>query len=745
MNRFLIQLTACVAIASLWGCSPGSGSKGGDFDSITSNTDSIADDTDSARFENETDTNIQTDADDDTDTVQTLSFEERATALVSQMTLAEKVSQLGHRAPDISRLDIPKHNWWNEALHGVARSGIATVFPQSIALAGTFDVELMHTVADVISTEARVKHNEDGKALTYWSPTVNLARDPRWGRNEETYGEDPFLASRMAVAFVKGMQGDDPTYIKTVSTPKHFIANNEEIRRHTGSSDVDERNLREFYMPAFEAAVVEGGAMSVMCAYNALNGIPACANSWLLKDVLRDKWGFTGYVVSDCGAVADIVDNHNYVASDIDASVAAITAGTDLNCGSRYQRDLQEAVENEVISEDVLDTALVRLFSARYRLGLFDDAEDVPFYAISPDSLDSPSHQALALDVAQKSMALLKNDGILPLDAEKLNSVAVIGPHADAIVFGGYSGDASNPISPFDGIEERLASSGVTVSYAPGSTLTGVIDDDALAEAVALAEAADVAIAVVGTDLSIANEEQDRTDITLPMPQEALLQAVFEANRNTIAVLVTGAPLAIEWANDNLPAILNAWYGGQAAGEAIAAILFGDVNPSGRLPQTFYRSVTDLPPFDDYDIIGQKRTYMFFDGDVLYPFGHGLSYTTFNYSDIALSAKTVSVEDVVTVSVDVTNSGAMDGDEVVQVYVHDVESAVPSALKKLKGFQRVAIRHGETETVSIDLKVSDFGFYNVAEKKFVVEPGEFEIQVGASSADIRASATLTVE
>ena len=722
-----------------------------DSGSAPSDSGTTGDGTDSGSDPADTATDTGTGADTDTATTSHLdseiiqAFEERATALVAQMTLEEKVSQMGHKAPAIERLDIPAHNWWNEALHGVARSDIATVFPQAIALASTFDPSLIRQMADATSIEARVKHNVDGKDLTYWSPTINLARDPRWGRNEETYGEDPFLASRIAVAFVKGLQGDDARYLRTVSTPKHFIANNEEIRRHTGSSDVEERNLRELYMPAFRAAVTEGGATSVMCAYNALNGIPSCANSWLLTEVLRNEWGFNGYVVSDCGAVKDIVENHLYVDSNVAASVAALTAGTDLNCGSRYQNDLIEAVESNEITESLLDTALVRLFTARFRLGLFDDAGEVPFTGIPDDRLDSPDHQALAKKVAEKSMTLLKNDGILPLDPNALGSVAVIGPNADSIVFGGYSGTASDPTSPLAGIENRLEPLGVEVSYARGSGLSEALSDDDFTEAVNLAAASDVAIVVVGIGRALSDEEKDRMDITLPEPQEILLEAVFEANPNTIAVLVTGAPLAIPWAAENLPAILNGWYGGQAAGEVTAEILFGDISPSGRLPQTFYRSSDDLPPFDDYDIIGKKRTYMYFEGEVLYPFGHGLSYTTFEYSNLALSTDIATVDDTVTVSLDIANTGEMDGDEVVQIYVTDEEASVPTPIRSLKGFARVSLRAGEIQRVAVDLNVADFGFWDIDADRFVVEPGTFLIQAGASSADIRARGTLTVE
>ncbi len=668
----------------------------------------------------------------------------RVRALIDSMTLEEKVSQMGDRSPAIPRLNIPSYLWWNEALHGVARSGIATVFPQAIALAGTFDPELIHTVSTAISTEARVKNNVQNKALTYWSPTVNLARDPRWGRNEESYGEDPFLASRIAVAFVRGLQGDDPDYLKTVSTPKHFIANNEEYRRHYGSSEVDERNLREFYMPAFRSAVTEGGATSVMCAYNALNGIPSCANEWLLDDVLRNEWGFDGYVVSDCWAIQDIVDGHNFVETELEASEAAITAGTDLNCGDRFQPDLVEAVTSGMISEALVDQAVTRLFTARFRLGEFDPPEAVPYRNIPAEALDSPEHRSLALDVARKSMVLLKNEGLLPLDPAALDSVAVIGPNADRILFGGYSGQAADPKSPLMGIRERLLELGTRVDFHQGCDTLGteVNDPEGAAK---VAAAAEVAVVVLGIDLYLSNEGLDRDDLALPAAQEALLEAVTAANPNTVLVLVTGGPLAITWADENVPAILNAWYGGQSAGTAIAEILFGDVSPSGRLPQTFYRSVEDLPPFDDYDVIEGKRTYMFFDQPVLYPFGHGLGYTRFDYSDLTVTPSTVADNETITVSFTVENTGEMAGDEVAQVYVHDVEASVPVAIKQLKGFERLPLDAGERREVAVTIDAADLGTFDEGAGRFVVEPGAFDILVGASSEDIRLTGTVTVD
>ncbi|MBN2342512.1 MAG: glycoside hydrolase family 3 C-terminal domain-containing protein, partial [Deltaproteobacteria bacterium] len=691
----------------------------------------------------DTDTSTQ----DDSDTVDTeqrmvdTDFTARAEALVAQMTIEEKASQMGDKAPAIPRLNIAAHDWWNEALHGVARAGIATVFPQAISMAATFDDELIFDIATVISTEARVKNNIQQKPLTYWSPTVNLARDPRWGRNEETYGEDPYLASRLAVAFVRGMQGDDPIFLKTVATPKHFIANNIEATRHTGSSDVDERNLREFYMPAFKSAVMEGGAHSVMCAYNRINGVPACANSWLLTDVLRNEWGFDGYVVSDCWAIQDIVDGHHYVETDIEASDVAIAAGTDLNCGDRYQADIVEAVALGVISEAEVDEALTRLFTARFMLGEFDEAENVPYKSIPDTELDSPDNRALAQTAAAKAMTLLKNDGILPLDGSAVSSIAVIGPNADRLVFGGYSGTATAPVTVLNGISTEAEKYGMFVTFTEGTAISGESETSSIAEAASLAAAADVAVVVLGTDLSLTDEGRDRDNISLPAIQDELLRAVQAVNSNTVLVLVTGAPLDINWADETLPAILNAGYAGQSAGTAVADVLFGNQNPGGRLPQTWFASIEDLPPMDDYDIIEGNRTYMFFNGAVLYPFGYGLSYTEFEYSNLVVSPS-VAVTGEIAVSFDVMNIGDREGDEVAQVYIRDVEATVPVAIKKLQRFNRITLAPGEVQSLSFTVSAADLGYFDMNAHQFITEPGEVEVMVGASSADIRLSDTV---
>lgn len=816
--------------------------------------------------------------------LETGNFAARAAALVSLMTLEEKISQMGSGSPAIAHLGISAYGWWNEALHGVVSSG-CTVFPQAIALASTWDPNLIHQVATAISDEARVKNNTTGKGLTYWSPTINIARDPRWGRTEETYGEDPYLVSRIGVAFVTGMQGDDAVYLKTVSTPKHFIANNTEYNRHSSSSDVGDRDLREYYMPGFKACVAEGKAQSVMGAYNALNGVPCCANYMLLTEVLRDEWGFDGYVVSDCGAISDIYANHYYVPTAEEAAALGVLAGCDLNCGSIYQNYLLQAVQQGLLSEADADIAATRLFTARFRLGEFDPPELVPYTSIPASRLDCQEHRDLALETARKSMVLLKNNGILPLDINDINSIALIGPNANRCVFGGYSGTPNIEINPLEGIQNKVAGQGITVSYVKGCAIQGenvtaigseylvpagspgdnglageyfnnmdlsgsptlaridsqvdfdwgegspdpsinadefsvrwsgklvppetktyvlavTTDDgvrlyldgaplinewhdhaattysvsvdliaereydivmefyenmisavarlqwdyltDGFADAANIASSSDVAIVVVGTDLSVASEGHDRSDIDLPGIQEDLIDVVYAANPNTVVVLINGFPLAINWTQENVPAILEGWYPGQAGGTAIADVLFGDYNPSGKLPMTFHTSVTQLPDFDDYNVIESDRTYMYFGGQPLYPFGHGLSYTEFSYSNLQIEPNQINDDREFSVRVDVQNVGSREGDEVVQLYVHDVAASVQRPIKELKRFKRINLQPGQIKTVAFTLSAEELAFYDVNTSSFIVETGTFEVMVGSSSEDIRLSGTLVV-
>jgi beta-glucosidase len=699
-----------------------------------------------------------------------LPFDVRVHDLVSRMTLEEKVSQMKDVAPAIDRLGIPQYNWWNEALHGVARSGTATVFPQAIGLAATWDDSLLFQMATVISDEARAKHHEyvrNGsrrryQGLTFWSPNINLFRDPRWGRGQETYGEDPFLTGRLAVQFIRGLQGDDPKYLKTVATVKHFaVHSGPEPERHEFDAVVSERDLRESYLPHFETGIREGGAYSLMCAYNRVDGKAACGSDMLLKDVLRGAWGFRGYVVSDCGAIDDIYLRHKVVQTAAEAAALAVKTGTDLECGRVYA-NLIDAVKQGLIAEQQIDTAVTRLFLARFKLGMFDSPDSVRWARISYAVLDQPAHRALARQVARESIVLLRNDGgLLPL-RKNLRTIAVIGPNADQarMLLGNYNGEPTDPVTPLRGVREAVP--GTRVLYARGADLADgfpvtdsgprVPAETLAVEAVNAARQADAVVLFLGLTARMEGEEMplqiagfrggDRTRIDLPASQQGLLERVVVVGKPTVLVLLNGSALAVSWAQEHVPAIVEAWYPGQAAGRAIADVLFGDYNPGGRLPITFYRSVDDLPPFDDYRMAG--RTYRFFGGSPLYPFGHGLSYTTFAYQRLRTSAETLRSNGAITVRVDVTNTGASVGDEVVQLYVQHLGSAVERPIKDLRGYRRVTLRPGETRTVELPLKGSSLAYWNPDTHRWVVEAEPLRIQVGASSADIRLDTTIRV-
>jgi beta-glucosidase len=738
-----------------------------------------------------------------------LTIETRVIDLISRMTLKEKISQMSHLAPAIKRLGIktyePNFNnpflkdsndleikdlkelkknrpwenyeywhkgncldggWWNEALHGLARSGLATSFPQSIGLGSTWDPDIIRKMADVISTEARIHNNVYGKKLTYWSPTINILRDPRWGRAEESYSEDPYLLSSMAVAFVKGFQGSDPHYLKAIATVKHFVANNSEFNRHTGSSDISERWLREYYFPAFKSAITIGGVFSVMGAYNSINGVPVCANKWLLTDILRNEWGFKGYVVSDCGAISDIVHKHKYEIDPLKAVASAVKAGTDLECETceteqfMYDKYLYDAVKKGYISEKYIDKSVTRLFTARFLLGEFDPADKVPFTKIPRAKLDCEEHRNLALLVAKESIVLLKNqNNTLPLNKDSIKKLAVIGPNANVVELGGYSGSPAVHISPLEGLQNKLNGK-AEVAFKQGCSILGkeengwdkekdkpiyknLDETQSIIDAARLAANSDAAILFVGTNLSIANESADRTNLDLPGNQLELIKKVYEANPNTIVVLINGMPLSINWVDENIPAIIEAWYDGQAGGEAIADALFGDFNPGGKLPITFYKSANDLPPIDDYDIT-KGRTYWFFKGNVLYPFGYGLSYTTFEYTNISVNKSIIDKnrKNEVIVSVNIKNTGKLKGDEVVQLYIKELQPSIIQPEKRLKKFKRITLNPGETKTVTFKLNDDDFSYWDEMKKVWDIEVGNYEIQIGSSSKDIRLNTII---
>jgi beta-glucosidase len=838
-------------------------------------------------------------------------LEARVRDLVSRMTLDEKAAQLMDSAPAIPRLDLPQYEYWSEALHGVAVSGRATVFPQAIGLAASFDPELMRRVSSAIGDEARAKYAEalarSGRVdrfhgLTMFSPNINLFRDPRWGRGQETYGEDPYLTSRMGVAFVLGLQGDDPRYLKVAATAKHYaVHSGPEPERHRFDARVSLKEMRETYLPAFEALVREAHVASVMCSYNAVNGQPACASEELLYRFLRGEWAFDGYVVSDCDAVNNIwrPNEHEYVKTPWQAAGIALVRGTDLECGEVYG-NLAEAVRRGYVKEQDLDRALSRVLASRFKLGLFDPKESVRWARITPAANDTPEHRRLALEAARESIVLLKNDGLLPL-RKSLRTVAVIGPNADdvAVLFGNYNGWNDRAVTPYSGIKAKLPRSrvvlargtgltagfglpisaeflspaggrpgehGMHAEYFANKTLAGppaavridkVVDfgwasspapgvpaddfsvrwtgsltpvasgeyslgftgDDGFrlwldgrlivedwrehgttpafakvtleagrsyslkaeyfqakggavarlewegpgqlerlqAEAIAAARQADVVIAALGISSSLEGEEMktsaegfsggDRTELALPRVQQQLLEKLAATGKPIVLVLLSGSPLAVPWAAEKLPAIVQLWYPGEEGGTALADVLFGDVDPAGRLPLTFYRSVDQLPPFTDYAMDG--RTYRFFKGEPLFPFGHGLSYTRFEYSALAVPAR-LDVGAKVQLSIAVRNAGSRDGDEVVQVYVSHLGASTRVPVRSLQGMKRVHLRAGEQQTLDFTLEPKQLAIVNDA-GQVRIEPGRVVIAVGgkqpgfAGTADAATTQVLTAE
>lgn len=815
---------------------------------------------------------------------------DRITDLLSKLTIEEKISLLRATSPGIPRLDIPKYYHGNEALHGVVRPGRFTVFPQAIGLASMWNPELHHQVATAISDEARGRWNEleNGKLqterftdlLTFWSPTVNMARDPRWGRTPETYGEDPYLSGVLGTAFVKGLQGDDPRYLKIVATPKHFAANNEEHNRFTANPQISERQLREYYLPAFEMCVKEGKSASIMSAYNAINDVPCTANPWLLTKVLRTDWGFNGYVVSDCGGPSLLVSAMKYVKTKEAAATLSIKAGLDLECGDDvYMEPLLKAYEQYMVSQADIDSAAYRVLRARMELGLFDRPESNPYSKISPTIIGSEKHQQLALESARQSIVLLKNkNNTLPLNPQKVKSIAVVGINAGNCEFGDYSGIPANaPVSILQGIKDK-AGSNVKIVYAPWKsamdgkemisasyfpnglkaeyytnmelsgqaknrteewvnfepanqapdpfippfplsirwtgklrpavsgqyTLYYTADDgcrlyidgkklidewhersistdsatvyfeagreydiraeyfnnrdnsvaklywkvptidtkerlDMYGEAGKAVRECETVIAVMGINKTIEREGQDRYDIHLPADQMEFLREIHKVNPNMIVVLVAGSSLATTWMEENIPAIVNAWYPGEQGGTAVAEVLFGDYNPGGRLPITYYRNLDEIPAFDDYDIT-KGRGYQYFKGKPIYPFGYGLSYTAFKYNNLKINDN----GDVLIVSFDVKNIGSKDGDEVSQVYVKLPDAGIVMPIKELKGFQRNTIRKGETRKVEIKIKKELLRYWNEDQKKFVNPNGNYNFMIGTSSADIRLESSLNL-
>jgi beta-glucosidase len=833
----------------------------------------------------------------------------RVDDLISKMTLEEKASQLVNQARAIPRLQVPAYDWWSEALHGVANAGTATVFPEPIGLAATFDDPLIHEMAVVIGTEARAKHYQAVRAgrrdimegLDFWSPNINIFRDPRWGRGQETYGEDPFLTGRMGVAFVTGMQGDDPKYYRVISTAKHFaVHSGPEPTRHSVDVHVSKHDMEDTYLPAFRAAVVEGKVDSVMCAYNRINGEPGCANSFLLQDQLRGAWKFNGYVVSDCDAVADVFNGHHFTKTMAEAGAISLKRGMDSECADFFTKATDnsdyvkfiDAVHQGLLSEKDIDVALRRTFTARMRLGMFDPPEMVP-YANTPESeIDSQPHRDLALKMARESIVLLKNDGTLPFRGD-VKKIAVFGPLAESVrvLHGNYSGTASHATTALDGIRKQFSNAEVTFApgmnflrpqtviptavlstndgqpglkgeYFAGPDLSGapqmvrvdksidlqlfhpdasalvppagmkdfsvrwtgfltpaesgnyevglagsmnrlwlddklIVDDltlhdptpatrtlqlvkghkyavkieflrggfgtklvwlnviaDPIAEAVAAAKRADVAIAVVGITSQLEGEEMkvdlpgfkggDRTSLDLPKQEEDLLEALKATGKPLVVVLMNGSALSVNWANEHANAILDAWYSGEEGGTAIAQTIAGANNPAGRLPVTFYKGVEQLPPFEDYAM--KNRTYRYFEGTPLYPFGYGLSYSKFAYSNLKLSTAALKAGDPLTVEADVKNTSEREGDEVVQLYLSFPKSPI-APIHALRAFRRVHLGAGETQRVTFTLNARDLSEVNENGDRLVV-PDAYRISVGGGQPGTTAaqeSAELTIK
>ncbi len=805
-----------------------------------------------------------------------LSRHERIMDLLGRLTLEEKSDLMQATSHGVPRLGIPKYFHGNEALHGIIRPGRFTVFPQAIALSATWNPELIHRVATAISDEARgrwneleyghLQHDQFSDLLTFWSPTVNMARDPRWGRTPETYGEDPYLTGRIGTAFVRGLQGDDTRYLKVVSTPKHFAVNNEEHNRFECDAQVSERQLREYYLAPFEACVREGKAAAIMSSYNAINGVPSTANPWLLRKILRHDWGFRGYVVSDCGAPGLLVWSHHYVKTKETVATLSLKAGLDIECGDDVMGEpLRRAYRQAMVTDADIDTAVYRLLDARMRLGLFDDPTHCPYSKISPSVVGCEEHVQLAFEASRQSIVLLKNEGLLPLNKRRVRSIAVVGINADKCEYGDYSGvPVGTPVSVLQGIRDKVGDrikvvhapwksaadglelipsecfpEGLTAHYYGNMNLEGdgkmrrepwvnyepsnqppdpfvpkgsfsvrwkgklrpavsgkyrfcftaagggerlringhnVIDQwwnhpvqkdmgemeleagreydleaeyfynrdfsmarlqwsvpqteratrlELYGDAGRAVRECDVVVAVMGTNKTIEREGQDRERIDLPADQQEFLHEIHKLNPDIVLVLVAGSQLALNWENDSLPAIVNAWYPGEQGGRAVADVLFGDYNPSGRLPLTYYSTLDELPPFDDYDLT-KGRTYQYFQGHAIYPFGYGLSYTRFTVGKAVLDGQRLLVP--------VKNVGKREGTETIQLYVRCLDD--PAApLKALKGFTRLTLRPGERQTAKLELTEKTFERFDEASGTMRPMPGRYLLLYGTSSAD----------
>ncbi len=676
-----------------------------------------------------------------------LSFEKRVDDLLSRLTLEEKVKQMMHAAPAIERLNIPAYNWWNEVLHGVARTPYHTTsYPQAIGMAATWDTNSLRTMADYSAMEGRAIYNiaiKEGKAgesylgLTYWTPNINIFRDPRWGRGQETYGEDPFLTAMLGKAFVNGLQGDNPRYLKAAACAKHFaVHSGPEMTRHSDNVTPSLYDLWDTYLPAFKELVVNAKVAGVMCAYNAVNTQPCCANDLLMNDILRHQWNFTGYVTSDCWAIDDFFRYHKTHKDATSSAIDALIHGTDVECGNSVYIKLLDAVKDGSIKETQLDVSLRRLFMIRFRLGMFDPPEMVPFANTKQSELESAAHKEQALKMARQSIVLLKNqDHLLPL-SKKNRRIALLGPNADnkISILGNYNGTPSRIYTVLDGLKDKLGDN-TEIYYEKAISFT----NDTLVDMVTLKKKLsqmDLIIFAGGISPELEGEEMpvkvegfsggDRTSIKLPANQTRFMQWLKSTGKPVVFVMMTGSALAIPWEAENIPAIINGWYGGQSAGTAIADVLFGDYVPAGRLPVSFYRSDKDLPEFSNYSMDG--RTYRYFKGETLFPFGYGLSYTKFHYENLKLPA-TLKKGTNLNIDVSVTNTGKFNGEDVVEIYVSHLGKKVHAPIRALKGFQRISLRSGESRLLHYTLTAEDLSLVN--ENGYTYEPeGSIMISVG---------------
>jgi beta-glucosidase len=671
--------------------------------------------------------------------------ETRINDLITKLTLEEKVFQMLYNSPAIPRLDIPEYNWWNECLHGVARSGVATIFPQSIGLGATFDRDLVFRIGTAISDEARAMYNVSVakgyrlqySGLTFWTPNINIFRDPRWGRGQETYGEDPYLTSVLGVALVKGLQGDHHRYLKTAACAKHFaVHSGPEGLRHEFNAMASLKDMYETYLPAFKA-LVDAGVESVMCAYNRTNDEPCCASKFLLKDVLRRDWGFKGHIVSDCGALHDFYKGHNVAADSIEAAAMALKHGVNLNCGMVYF-GLTSAVSKGLVEESKLDEVLADLLRTRFKLGLFDPPGLNPYNSIPEEVINCDKHRKLAREAAIKSIVLLKNNGILPLKKD-LPLYYVTGPNASNIevLIGNYYGVNENMVTILEGLASKVEH-GSQLQYRQGCLLDryNINRHDWTTRG---AKRADVTFVVLGISgllegeqgASIASPHSgDRIDYNLPANQTDFLKALRKNNTRPIVAIITGgSPINLSEVHELADAVIMVWYPGEEGGNAVGDIIFGDVSPSGRLPVTFPKSLDQLPAYEDYSM--EERTYRYMEQGPMYPFGYGLSYTRFEYSDIKLSSKKIKSDETADVKVTVTNTGEYEGEDVVQLYITDLESKVRIPLYSLKGFTRVNLKPGESKTVEFTITPEMLMLVN-DNGESVLESGEFNISIGGS-------------